>query len=84
MRLIMSLFSMTQQIHFMRHGQALHNVRAEGLRSEGCSFETFINTMREDDALDADLTPPAASRRPPRARRSARARPAPSSSSRRR
>ena len=27
MRLIMSLFSMTQQIHFMRHGQALHNVR---------------------------------------------------------
>ena len=57
MRLIMSLFSMTQQIHFMRHGQALHNVRAEGLRSEGCSFETFINTMREDDALDADLTP---------------------------
>ena len=32
MRLIMSLFSMTQQIHFMRHGQALHNVRAAGYR----------------------------------------------------
>lgn len=45
-----------QTVSFVRHGQALHNVRAEGLRSNGCDFDTFLATMKEDDAYDADLT----------------------------
>lgn len=43
-------------VHFVRHGQATHNVRAEVRRSEGCSMEEFLATMKEDDELDADLT----------------------------
>mmetsp|Transcript_38202 Transcript_38202/g.94705 ORF Transcript_38202/g.94705 Transcript_38202/m.94705 type:complete len:161 (-) Transcript_38202:558-1040(-) len=43
-------------VHFVRHGQAAHNVRAEGKREAGCSHEEFIEAMKEDDALDADLT----------------------------
>jgi len=44
-------------LHLVRHGQALHNVRAEAARSAGCSFDEFLQLMREDDAVDADLTP---------------------------
>ena len=45
-----------QWISFARHGQAQHNIRAEKLRDEGCAFDVFIQTMKEDDAFDADLT----------------------------
>mmetsp|Transcript_11993 Transcript_11993/g.36910 ORF Transcript_11993/g.36910 Transcript_11993/m.36910 type:complete len:238 (-) Transcript_11993:56-769(-) len=45
-----------QTISFARHGQAQHNVRAEAKRDAGCSFDEFIETMRGDDAFDADLT----------------------------
>lgn len=43
-------------VHFVRHGQATHNVRAEVRREEGCSHEEFIAAMQADDQLDADLT----------------------------
>jgi len=43
-------------IHLVRHGQALHNVRAEPARKAGCSFDDFLQLMREDDAVDAALT----------------------------
>ena len=46
----------TQTISFVRHGQAQHNVRAEAKRDAGCPFDEFIQTMKEDDAFDADLT----------------------------
>mmetsp|Transcript_61881 Transcript_61881/g.166365 ORF Transcript_61881/g.166365 Transcript_61881/m.166365 type:complete len:237 (-) Transcript_61881:252-962(-) len=36
-------------VHFVRHGQAMHNPRAEAARAE--------DLMREDDAPDAELTP---------------------------
>ena len=40
----------------IRHGQAMHNPRAEAARAEGCSFERFFDIMKEDDAFDAPLT----------------------------
>ncbi|KAL7530591.1 hypothetical protein ACHAWF_005055 [Thalassiosira exigua] len=45
-----------KRVLFLRHGQAVHNPRAEAARESGCSFETFLRLMEEDDALDADLT----------------------------
>lgn len=45
-----------KRIFFLRHGQALHNPRAEVAREAGCSFEEFLQLMHEDDAYDADLT----------------------------
>lgn len=48
--------AVVQTLHFVRHGQALHNVRAEVRRSEGCSFDEFLRLMKEDDAFDAELT----------------------------
>ena len=47
---------MTAHNHSQRHGQALHNPRAEVARENGCSFEAFLQLMEEDDAYDADLT----------------------------
>lgn len=47
---------MAQTIHFVRHGQALHNVRAEHERTAGCSYDRFIQLMKEDDSFDAELT----------------------------
>ena len=44
-------------IHLVRHGQATHNVRAEPAKAAGCSFEDFIKLMKEDDEIDAQLTP---------------------------
>ena len=44
------------RLHLLRHGQALHNPRAEAARAAGCSFERFLELMKEDDAFDADLT----------------------------
>ena len=46
----------TKIIHFLRHGQAAHNPRAEAARHAGCSYEQFLQLMKEDDAYDADLT----------------------------
>jgi len=43
-------------IHLVRHGQALHNVRAEAKKDDGCSHEDFLETMKEDDVFDAPLT----------------------------
>lgn len=45
-----------KRIMFLRHGQAIHNPRAEVARENGCSFEEFLQLMHEDDAYDADLT----------------------------
>ena len=52
----MSQTRVVKRLLLMRHGQALHNPRAEARREAGCSFDEFIQTMKEDDALDADLT----------------------------
>lgn len=41
----------------IRHGQAEHNPRAEYAKANGCSHEEFVNFMRQDDVLDARLTP---------------------------
>jgi broad specificity phosphatase PhoE len=43
-------------LYIVRHGQALHNPRAEAAKAAGCSMEEFVELMRQDDALDADLT----------------------------
>lgn len=43
-------------LHFARHGQAVHNVRAEPLRKAGCSYQAFVDQMAADDAFDAPLT----------------------------
>lgn len=49
--------TITKRICFLRHGQALHNPRAEEARSNGCSHQRFLDLMHEDDAFDACLTP---------------------------
>lgn len=46
----------TTTLWILRHGQALHNPRAEAARSAGCSKAEFLEWMRRDDALDAPLT----------------------------
>jgi broad specificity phosphatase PhoE len=48
--------SKTVILTIVRHGQAQHNPRAEYAKANGCSHDEFIRLMREDDALDADLT----------------------------
>ena len=45
-----------KRLHFLRHGQAEHNPRAELARAAGCSFDEFLRLMKEDDAFDAELT----------------------------
>ena len=45
-----------KRVHFLRHGQAQHNPRAEAARSAGCSFDAFLQLMKADDAYDAELT----------------------------
>eukprot|EP00557_Chaetoceros_sp_GSL56_P012823 CAMPEP_0176482794 /NCGR_PEP_ID=MMETSP0200_2-20121128/3567_1 /TAXON_ID=947934 /ORGANISM="Chaetoceros sp., Strain GSL56" /LENGTH=271 /DNA_ID=CAMNT_0017879137 /DNA_START=151 /DNA_END=966 /DNA_ORIENTATION=- len=49
-------FQTTKRLLFLRHGQALHNPRAEEAKDRGCSHETFLQLMKEDDAFDAELT----------------------------
>jgi len=44
-------------LYIVRHGQALHNPRAEAAKAKGCSMEEFFELMRQDDVLDAELTP---------------------------
>jgi broad specificity phosphatase PhoE len=44
-------------IRFLRHGQAAHNVNAERMKGEGCTYDEFLLAMEKDDAFDAPLTP---------------------------
>lgn len=46
----------TKRILFLRHGQAMHNPRAEAAREAGCTHERFLELMRQDDEFDAPLT----------------------------
>jgi broad specificity phosphatase PhoE len=46
----------TKRLWIIRHGQATHNPRAEKAKSEGCSHDEFMELMRQDDSLDAELT----------------------------
>jgi broad specificity phosphatase PhoE len=49
-----------KELWILRHGQATHNVRAEEAKTrthDPCTFEEFLQLMREDDELDAPLTP---------------------------
>jgi len=43
-------------VHFVRHGEAMHNPRAEALRTAGCTFDEFLLAMAADDVFDAPLT----------------------------
>jgi broad specificity phosphatase PhoE len=43
-------------IHFLRHGQAQHNINAERMKKEGCSHDAFLKAMQTDDQFDAALT----------------------------
>jgi broad specificity phosphatase PhoE len=43
-------------IFFAVSGQAMHNPRAEALKASGCSYEEFLNQMKDDDCMDAPLT----------------------------
>lgn len=45
-----------KRVHFARHGQAAHNVRAEALREGGCTYQEFFDQMAADDVFDAPLT----------------------------
>ncbi|KAL9179329.1 hypothetical protein ACHAXT_008619 [Thalassiosira profunda] len=45
-----------KRILLLRHGQAVHNPRAESARENGCSFDEFLQLMEEDDQFDAALT----------------------------
>jgi broad specificity phosphatase PhoE len=46
----------SKHLYIVRHGQAMHNPRAEVAQNNGCGMEEFFELMRQDDALDADLT----------------------------
>uniref|UniRef100_A0A7S2EFN8 Phosphoglycerate mutase n=1 Tax=Trieres chinensis TaxID=1514140 RepID=A0A7S2EFN8_TRICV len=46
----------TKRVLFLRHGQAVHNPRAEAEREAGCDRARFLELIGEDDALDAPLT----------------------------
>lgn len=46
----------TKDLYLLRHGQATHNPRAEAARAAGCSFDDFLELMRQDDSLDSELT----------------------------
>jgi broad specificity phosphatase PhoE len=46
----------TKDLYLLRHGQATHNPRAEAARAAGCSFDNFLELMRQDDSLDSELT----------------------------
>ena len=47
---------MKKTLHFLRHGNAQHNVNAEPLRAAGCTFQQFLDQMQIDDAFDSALT----------------------------
>ena len=46
----------TKRVLFLRHGQAVHNPRAEAAREAGCTHEHFLEITRQDDAFDSPLT----------------------------
>lgn len=46
----------TKRLIIIRHGQAMHNPRAENARAEGCSHARFMEIMRQDDCFDSPLT----------------------------
>ena len=46
----------TKRVLFLRHGQAVHNPRAEAAREAGCTHEHFLELTRQDDAFDSPLT----------------------------
>ena len=46
----------SKRIFLLRHGQAMHNPRAEAAKDRGCSHEKFLSLMQEDDCFDAPLT----------------------------
>ena len=48
--------SNVKRLYIVRHGQAMHNPRAEKARANGCTMEEFFDLMREDDVLDSPLT----------------------------
>lgn len=48
--------SIIKNLWIVRHGQAMHNPRAEAAKERGCSHDEFLNWMKQDDVLDADLT----------------------------
>lgn len=48
--------SSPKQLWIVQHGQAMHNPRAEKAKEAGCSHDEFLELMRQDDAMDADLT----------------------------
>jgi broad specificity phosphatase PhoE len=48
--------TLRKHLWIIRHGQAVHNPRAESAKAAGCSHQEFLELMRQDDALDADLT----------------------------
>jgi len=50
------LIKKVKRVLFLRHGQAMHNPRAEKAKADGCSYETFLKLMEEDDQFDAELT----------------------------
>lgn len=45
-----------KELFIVRHGQATHNPRAEAAKQAGCSFDEFLELMRQDDSLDSPLT----------------------------
>ena len=51
-----AMASSSKRLSIIRHGQAMHNPRAEKAKALGCSMEEFLQLMREDDVLDAPLT----------------------------
>ena len=48
--------SLSKRIFLLRHGQAMHNPRAEAAKDSGCSQKQFLSLMQEDDCFDAPLT----------------------------
>lgn len=48
--------AMMKELWILRHGQAMHNVRAEVAKANGCNFQEFLRLMELDDVLDAPLT----------------------------
>ena len=52
-----SVKRVTKDLWIVRHGQATHNPKAEAAKAAGCSFDEFLELMRQDDSLDSELTP---------------------------
>jgi broad specificity phosphatase PhoE len=53
---VMSQKMSSKRLYIVRHGQAMHNPRAEVAKANGCTMEEFFELMRQDDVLDAPLT----------------------------